>query len=144
MFNFFNRQPLTCIIVLSQEYSDHSPFILKPYVDNFVPSPFRVFNSWLFIQDFNGLFKISWESFRWFGTLIGFLLLNSNLLRMTFVTGASWKSKNEQSNLIQLKKKVEYPYILAKTRVLDEFEQLSRKEDMQKVIEIVRLVKLDL
>ena len=64
MFNFFNRQPLTSIIVLSQEYSDHSPFILKPYVDNFVPSPFRVFNSWLFIQDFNALFKISWESFR--------------------------------------------------------------------------------
>lgn len=103
--NFINTQPLSLVTALSREFSDHSPLILKPFVSDFGPSPFRLFNSWLLRDDFNMIFSNAWESFRGFGAPDRFLAAKLKFVKNSIRDWRQLESSKEQATLIQLKKR---------------------------------------
>ncbi|XP_022019183.1 uncharacterized protein LOC110919213 [Helianthus annuus] len=53
--DFFSDCPVACLRALPRVHSDHCPIILVCADKNFGPKPFRIFNSWLEIKDFDGV-----------------------------------------------------------------------------------------
>ncbi|KAL7587442.1 hypothetical protein Lser_V15G40495 [Lactuca serriola] len=142
--NFISIQPLSSVIALARDHSDHSPLILKPSNYNFGPIPFRFFNSWLLKDDFNVMFKNTWESFCGFGAPDRFLAAKLKILKNAIRDWTKVKSNTEHSILIQLKTKVEKLESIAEFRLLTEVERISWRDDKKKIMELERLKKLDM
>lgn len=102
--NFINLQPLTSVTALAREHSDHAPIILRPSNCDYGPPPFRIFNSWLQLEDLNVLFKCSWDSFRGFGTADRILAAKLKHVKNAIRDWSRLKSHREQETLIHLKK----------------------------------------
>ncbi|KAL7614622.1 hypothetical protein Lser_V15G08580 [Lactuca serriola] len=120
--NFINLQPLTSVTALAREHSDHAPIILRPSNCDYGPPPFRIFNSWLRLEDFNVLFKSSWDSFRGFGTADRILA----------------------AKLKHVKNAIRDWNLIVESCILSEVERRARQEGVHKIMEIEQLIKLDL
>ncbi|GKD99107.1 cytochrome P450 [Tanacetum coccineum] len=57
------RWPNSHTLALTREFSDHSPIILINSVNDYGPTPFRFYNSWLHHNDFSTITNDSWSTF---------------------------------------------------------------------------------
>ena len=62
---------------LERNYSDHCPVILKSKISNWGPKPFKVFDGWLQIKEYNQVVKDCWSVYRPMGW--GGLVLKNKL-----------------------------------------------------------------
>jgi len=62
---------------LERNYSDHCPIILKSKISNWGPKPFKVFDGWLQIKEYNQVVKDCWSVYRPMGW--GGLVLKNKL-----------------------------------------------------------------
>ena len=49
---------------LERNYSDHCPIILKPKIIDWGPKPFKVFDGWLKIKDYQQVVKDCWSAYQ--------------------------------------------------------------------------------
>ena len=61
--NFFDVWPNTSVTALNRVISYHNPLLLKAgNMVDYGPRPFKVFDYWLKLDEFNDLMKSSWSS----------------------------------------------------------------------------------
>lgn len=58
--NFIGRWTNSSVVALQRRLSDHCPILLSTNFDDYGPSPFRFFSSWLSIPAFNSLVIDNW------------------------------------------------------------------------------------
>lgn len=142
--NFIYHQPLTTIIALPREYSDHTPLVLKPSNQDFGPPPFRFFNSWIHREDFDATFSNAWNSFIGFGTPDTFLMAKLRFVRNEFSKWRNTETAKESKLLSQLKKRVVDIEVLAETRTLSVGELTKRRDCKGKIQELEYFARIDI
>ncbi|GKB29228.1 putative RNA-directed DNA polymerase [Tanacetum coccineum] len=59
--HFLKKWPSSNVLALTREFSNHSPPLLNS-VNDYGPTPFKFYNSWLIHEDFNNIITNSWSS----------------------------------------------------------------------------------
>ncbi|KAL4592069.1 hypothetical protein LXL04_005050 [Taraxacum kok-saghyz] len=142
--NFILQQPLSTVLVLDREYSDHSPIILKPSNYDFGLPSFRFFNSWLLKYSFNEEFLAAWNSFKGFGSPNMFLKSKLKFVKNRIRNWKKADSIEESKILKSTKSKILEIEKDAESRNLSEAEISERRECKNKISELDRMAKLDL
>ncbi|XP_023758613.1 uncharacterized protein LOC111907053 [Lactuca sativa] len=134
--NFIAHQPLTIVIVLPREHSDHTPLILKPSNQDFGPTPCRFFNSWIHKDGFEHTFTQAYNSFRGFGAPDMYLKAKLKFVKKKIINWRKSESDVESTMLTQIKKKVEHLEMIVESRCLTDAEIKDRIAYKSKIAEL--------
>ncbi|XP_023732207.1 uncharacterized protein LOC111880022 [Lactuca sativa] len=121
--------------VLPRKFSDHSPIILTTRQEDFGAKPFRLFNSWLVKEGFEGVVKKAWSEFRGYGGADAFLAAKLRYLKMNIKKWQEAEYTRENGEIQASKKKMEEIDALAETRDLMPHELGTRTNCHRKVVE---------
>lgn len=142
--NFINQQPLSTVIALPHEHSDHSPLILSNSNADFGPLPFRFFNSWMNRPSFNEVFDVAWQSFKGFGSADRFLLSRLKHVKKALCVWGNSEYQKEKGVIKELRLNVERLEKAAELRPLSQQERTLWKEDKVKILELEKIANLDI
>ncbi|GJS56350.1 hypothetical protein Tco_0629712 [Tanacetum coccineum] len=60
--HYISKWPLAQLVALPREYSDQCPLLLNSSSEDFGPSPFKLYNSWISHKDFNDIVTTFWSN----------------------------------------------------------------------------------
>ncbi|GJS54561.1 hypothetical protein Tco_0627923, partial [Tanacetum coccineum] len=135
---------------LPRNLSDHCPLILKTHSNDYGPTPFKFFNSWLLCEDFPTILSNSWFNTDNLTSSQNALhpavhlkqklqLLKSNI--------RVWRNRIKFENdnlLVDLKDNVEYFDLMAENRGLTSVEVHERLSVMKQLEDLEHIKRLDL
>ncbi|XP_022008295.1 uncharacterized protein LOC110907655 [Helianthus annuus] len=141
---FQTKWPNASLVALSNMVLDHSPILLSTLVQDFGPSPTRIFNSWLIMPGMLEFVKQSLNSFIFDGP--------ADLGLAVKLKWIKFKLK-DQVNVLKMEKEVVYKKKLellealevqAEERVLSSEELTARAECKKAIMEMDRVKTMDL
>lgn len=136
--------PNVTVTALPRETSDHCPVLLSTSSFDFGPIPFRFFNPWMDMDGFSSIVANACLHFKGFSTTDCLLVAKLKHLKKKIKEWrvATYPKKVEGIKL--LKNKVDSSDHIAETRVQTGFEKVERRDIFKKIIELEKLISLDL
>ncbi|KAK9068551.1 hypothetical protein SSX86_012666 [Deinandra increscens subsp. villosa] len=142
--NYFNRWPSSSIHALPRVWSDHCPVILKTFGNDFGPRPFKCFNSWFELQDFDSTVQMA-ASLPTNGGKPDKRFLNK--LKNIKIAIKQWNANRRDVNAIKsaaLQLDIDNLDLVAESRILSEQEKSNRISWKKEVSDLEFLARKDL